>query len=244
MTANWSHGPIYCSSITASLVLQQIKVNPEYVVKLPMYQTVNIEGVDVTLLDANQYSRWEVVDYSCPGSALFLFEKKLGKRTFRILHCGDFRASPAHISHPTIRGKFLDVVYLDTTYLKSTFLRSANNSPKYGFPFQEDVITACAQKCQLLADEDISPAEEGTLGAMANWVKAPFTSEKPRGRLLVVVGTYSIGKERIVLGIAKALRTTIYATSGKRRICACLEDDELMGLLTDDPKEAQVHMTR
>lgn len=54
MTANWSHGPIYCSSITANLVLQQIKVSPEYVVKLPMYQTVNIEGVDITLLDANQ----------------------------------------------------------------------------------------------------------------------------------------------------------------------------------------------
>lgn len=54
MTANWSHGPIYCSSITASLVLQQIRVDPEYVVKLPMHQTVNIEGVDVTLIDANQ----------------------------------------------------------------------------------------------------------------------------------------------------------------------------------------------
>src|SRR5271169_5500084 len=54
MTANWTHGPIYCSSITASLVLQQIRVDPEYVVRLPMHQTVNIEGVDVTLIDANQ----------------------------------------------------------------------------------------------------------------------------------------------------------------------------------------------
>jgi hypothetical protein len=55
MTANWTHGPIYCSSITASLVLQQIKVDPEYVVRLPMHHTVNIEGVDVTLIDANQF---------------------------------------------------------------------------------------------------------------------------------------------------------------------------------------------
>jgi hypothetical protein len=55
MTANWSHGPIYCSSITGSLVLQQIKVAPEYVIKLPMHQTVNVEGVDVTLIEANQY---------------------------------------------------------------------------------------------------------------------------------------------------------------------------------------------
>jgi len=79
---------------------------------------------------------------------------------------------------------------------------------------------------------------------MTNWIKAPFISDKPRGRLLVVVGTYSIGKEKIVIGIAKALKTKIYASSGKRRICACLEDEELMGMITDDPKEGQVHMTR
>jgi len=94
----------------------------------------------------------------------------------------------------------------------------------------------------MLSDEELAPAESA-LGAMTNWVKAPFQSDKPRGRLLVVVGTYSIGKERIVVGIAKALRTKIYVSSGKRRICACLEDQELMGMLTDDPKEGQVHMT-
>lgn len=47
-----------------------------------------------------------------------------------------------------------------------------------------------------------------------------------------------------MVGIAKALGTKIYASVGKRRICACLEDQELMGLITDDPKEGQVHMTR
>jgi len=80
---------------------------------------------------------------------------------------------------------------------------------------------------------------------MTNWIKQPFTSETPtKGKLLVVVGTYSIGKERIVVGIAKALGTKIYASAGKRRICGCLEDEELMDMITDDPKEGQVHMTR
>ena len=119
MTANWSHGPIYCSSITGSLVLQQIRVDPELVVILPINQTVNIEGIDVTLIDANQSGPLMFsTNRSCPGSVLFLFEKKMGKRTFRILHCGDFRASPHHVNHPAIRGKYLDAVYLDTTYLK------------------------------------------------------------------------------------------------------------------------------
>lgn len=64
-----------------------------------------------------------------------------------------------------------------------------------------------------------------------------------RGRLLVVVGTYSIGKERICIGIAKALDSKIYAPPNKQRICAALEDPELNALLTKNPREAQVHMT-
>jgi DNA cross-link repair 1A protein len=57
-----------------------------------------------------------------------------------------------------------------------------------------------------------------------------------------VIGTYSIGKERICLGIAKALKSKIYAPPAKMRVCKCLEDDELGALLTSNPLEAQVHM--
>jgi hypothetical protein len=69
---------------------------------------------------------------SGPGSCLFLFEGPQtinagdsafkspfvgSSRTFRYLHCGDFRASPAHVLHPAVKGKRMDHVYLDTTYL-------------------------------------------------------------------------------------------------------------------------------
>ncbi|KAK5126935.1 hypothetical protein LTR85_008293 [Meristemomyces frigidus] len=64
-----------------------------------------------------------------------------------------------------------------------------------------------------------------------------------RGRLLVVVGTYSIGKERICLGIARALDCKIYAPPGKQRIVAALEDPELNARMTSDPRAAQIHMT-
>lgn len=67
--------------------------------------------------------------------------------------------------------------------------------------------------------------------------------QKSRGRLLVIVGTYSIGKERICLGIAKALDSKIYAPPGKMRIVAALEDPELDERMTSNPREAQVHMT-
>src|SRR5947207_15335520 len=64
-------------------------------------------------------------------------------------------------------------------------LNLADDSPKYTFPFQEDVIAACAEKCQLLSGEHTAHTESA-LGTIRNWIKAPFTSDKPRGRLLVV----------------------------------------------------------
>jgi hypothetical protein len=61
-------------------------------------------------------------------------------------------------------------------------------------------------------------------------------------RLLIICGTYSIGKERICKAIAQALGTRIFASPQKARIIAQLGDPELTALLTSDPHEAQVHM--
>ena len=83
---------------------------------------------------SNFSGNWASADDAAagPGSCLFLFEgaqtvnagdsafksPAVGSaRVFRYLHCGDFRASPAHVRHPAIRGKRIDHVYLDTTYL-------------------------------------------------------------------------------------------------------------------------------
>ncbi|MCO5609239.1 hypothetical protein L7F22_063463 [Adiantum nelumboides] len=78
--------------------------------------------------------------------------------------------------------------------------------------------------------------------------KVPVTpkDEKPkdRSRILVVVGTYTIGKEKIVLACARALNTKIYCTdSRKYRVYAQLDDAELHSLLTRDPLRAAVHVT-
>ncbi|KAK4507450.1 hypothetical protein PRZ48_001185 [Zasmidium cellare] len=284
LTASWSHGPIYCSKVTANLVKQQLRVDPKYVIPLEFEETIEVpgtKGVKVTMISANH----------CPGSSLYLFEKVVGKkqngepRLQRILHCGDFRACRMHVQHPLLipevrdkvsgktREQKLDVCYLDTTYL----------NPKYAFPSQEMVIKACADMCVCLSkdtpDEDDGweqmkrqRAGEG----MAKFVRKESNSEikeepvdeetaddlkveknphasqrilssandkKGRGRLLVVVGTYSIGKERICLGIARALNSKIYAPTSKQRIVAALEDPELDKLMTNNPREAQVHMT-
>ena len=264
LTASWRHGPIYCSKVTGNLVRQQLKVDPKYVVDLDFEvetQIPNTPGVRVTMIPANH----------CPGSSLFLFEKPLAKgpnpKKKRILHCGDFRACRAHLEHPLLRpdvrdaitGKSkeqkIDVCYLDTTYL----------NPRYAFPPQDSVIKACADMCVSLSKASIDDTDDwevmkrqragtgmvqflenaGREGNIKQEDVEPTSDvgKKTRGRLLVVVGTYSIGKERICMGIARALDCKIYASPGKTRICAALEDAELMGRLTSNPREAQIHMT-
>ncbi|KAI6093885.1 DRMBL-domain-containing protein [Hypoxylon rubiginosum] len=259
LTANWCHGPIYCSKVTGSLVKNQLKTAAKWVKELEFEETVEIpgtEGVTVTMIPANH----------CPGSSLFLFEKTIGKgpRKQRILHCGDFRACPAHVSHSLLKpetvdavsGKVkqqkIDVCYLDTTYL----------NPRYSFPPQDDVITACADFCKSISEdagsaEDFLTAARQEKSAMSKFVqkdgessssaatKAEGDDPKRKGkknRLLVICGTYSIGKERICKAIAQALGTKIFASAHKIRMCAQLGDPELAALMTSDPLEAQVHM--
>ncbi|PGH03437.1 hypothetical protein AJ80_08685 [Polytolypa hystricis UAMH7299] len=253
LTSSWRHGPIYCSRVTGNLVRQQLKVDPKLIIDLEFEQTVEVPNTDdvrVTMIPANH----------CPGSSLFLFEKTVGKGTnpkvHRILHCGDFRACPAHVQHPLLRPDVLDlasgktkqqridVCYLDTTYL----------NPKYAFPCQEDVVAACAEMCASLNKDQPDASDTWERGKAERTGKAmtSFLSKNgdlrtdlesgSRGKLLVVIGTYSIGKERICVGIARALKSKIYAPAPKQRICNCLEDPELSSLLTNDPLDAQVHM--
>ncbi|KAJ5781329.1 DNA repair metallo-beta-lactamase [Penicillium paradoxum] len=251
LSKSWCHGPIYCSRPTANLVRQQLRVDPKWLVDLEFESTTEVPGtggVQVTMIHANH----------CPGSSLFLFEKSSGNganaRNQRLLHCGDFRASPAQVQHPLLRPDVINPVtgksrqqHIDKCYLDTTYL-----SPKYGFPAQEDVITACSELCVRLNQEagvGLDAGKSGTGGLMDKFLSAATVNNKPAdkdsqagGRLLVVIGTYSIGKERICMGIARALGSKIFATPPKQRICACLEDPELSAMLTSNPYEAQVHM--
>ncbi|KAJ5344729.1 DNA repair metallo-beta-lactamase [Penicillium brevicompactum] len=251
LSKSWRHGPIYCSRPTANLVRQQLRVDPKWVVDLDFESTSEVPGtggVQVTMLHANH----------CPGSSLFLFEKSSGSgpnvRQQRVLHCGDFRASPAQVQHPLLRPNVTNPVTgqlrqqsINTCYLDTTYL-----NPKYGFPYQEDVIAASAELCVRLNDEagvGADTVKTGSGGLMSKFLSTKTPDNKASdgapqigGRLLVVIGTYSIGKERICMGIARALGSKIFATPPKQRICACLEDPELNAMLTTNPHEAQVHM--
>ena len=154
-----------------------------------------------------------------PGSSIFLLEGKrtihagdspyppkfLGsKRVFRYLHCGDFRASPKHILHPAIKKAALDEVYLDTTYL----------SPQYCFPPQPVVIESVSELTYSILTEGHHPGQAvvggNSGGGVAGWLRKGEGEQEKESReqkwkekgekTLVVVGTYSIGKERLAKG--------------------------------------------
>ena len=54
LSKSFKHGTIYCSSITANLVIKELRVDPKFIVRLPMDETVPVENALVTLIDANQ----------------------------------------------------------------------------------------------------------------------------------------------------------------------------------------------
>ncbi|EQL03165.1 hypothetical protein G6O67_007064 [Ophiocordyceps sinensis] len=256
LSGTWRHGPIYCSKVTGSLVKQQLRTASKWVVELEFDKSYDVPGTGatVTMIPANH----------CPGSSLFLFQKPLGagpkSGTRRILHCGDFRACPEHVGHPLLKPEVVDSItgkvrqqtihmcYLDTTYL----------NPRYSFPPQDEVIKACADLCASMSPDpdcrdDIweHSAQASGTQTMSKYFhsskadeggKTSSNNKKLGQRLLVVCGTYSIGKERICIAIAQALNSKIFVSPGKMKICKQLRDPELSALLTSSPVEAQVHM--
>lgn len=130
LTKQGKAAPIYCSRVTANLVLKQIRVAVEKIVELPFEGEMMVpdgpgKNVKVQTIDANH----------CPGSVLMLFHVSVSGSTKTYLHCGDMRATESMLSHPFLRLPHpLDVLFLDTTYAK----------PDHRFPPQERVVeTVC-----------------------------------------------------------------------------------------------------
>ncbi|KAH9000069.1 DRMBL-domain-containing protein [Lactarius akahatsu] len=242
LSSTWQAGPIYCSEGTANLIIHMLSVDPKWVHPLPMdvpTMVPNSGGVTVTLIEANH----------CPGSSLFFFEgpqtvnagdstyksSHVGSaRTFRYLHCGDFRASPQHTLHPAVKDKRIDIIYLDTTYL----------NPRYLFPAQAQVISACAELSKrLVSGKGLAEDDKGTVSKWFTLIpKSEAKGDVKLANTLILVGTYSIGKERIVKAIAKALDSKIYCDQRKAAILRCQSDPELHRMLTADPFSANVHL--
>ncbi|EDV20779.1 uncharacterized protein TRIADDRAFT_31281 [Trichoplax adhaerens] len=184
---------LYCNKITANLVSRMLHVEKQYITILPMHQSVVVDDVEVTLLDANH----------CPGSAMFVFRLRNGSVH---LHTGDFRASEEMEKLDILKNSVISELYLDTTYC----------DPSYDFPSQKFVL---------------------------DYVLATVTDAlKCNKRCLVACGTYTIGKEKVFLAIARALECKVYAQKNKLGTLQCLEIENFKTLFTSDPHSTFLHV--
>ncbi|KAJ1861873.1 repair protein PSO2 SNM1 [Coemansia sp. RSA 989] len=246
-------GHIYCSRITANCVQYRIGVDPQFIHALPMNRRCNVQGVFVTFIDANH----------CPGAVIIVFEiPQANGGMARIVHTGDFRASPDHVKQilqilavehnqpvrpAMVLNKLnsygsppIDYLYLDTTYLQ----------PTYAFPSQSQVVQAVAEFCfKVNSDKTYLPnlqtksKQQKKPMQLTNWFK--ITSKAPtrtsKRRVLFVVGSYTIGKERLFIEIAQRLGARIYVAAAKRRMLECMGSRSLLQMLSDS-MSAQVHV--
>ncbi|XP_057985792.1 uncharacterized protein LOC110662260 isoform X2 [Hevea brasiliensis] len=190
LTRSFCHGKIYCSLITARLVNMKIGIPWDKLQILPLNQTINIAGIDVTCLDANH----------CSGSIIILFEPP------NVLHTGDFRFCEKMASMIALQRCHIHTLILDTTYC----------NPQYDFPKQEAVIQFVIEAIQA---ESFNP------------------------KTLFLIGSYTIGKERLFLEVAQLLKRKVHVTAAKFRLLECLGlSKEDMQWLTLNEQESQIHV--
>ena len=217
---SWDNGKlIICTLITGKLLKLKYKIPDE---RLFMIENYGVEhqipdtNIKITAYDANH----------CPGAGIFVLECN----GLRYLHCGDFRANKKMID--ILKERYpsgFNKCYLDTTY----------DNPKYIFPPQELVINTASE---FIRDKCV------TYKAKQSRILEFFTNSKGNNaakQFLIIVGTYSIGKERLALGIAEALDTGIYCTPEKKSIMETFGWESLSKrIVSDEDKahECSVHL--
>lgn len=188
---------LFCSKITADLCMSRLGVNPKCIHIIKVDETIRVEGVEVTALDANH----------CPGAIMLVFTLPNGKS---LLHTGDFRASPLMESYPIFWNKDIHTIYLDTTYC----------NPRYDFPTQDDSLEMALF---ILRQKKLALEKVG----------------KKFSSVLIICGTYTIGKEKLFLGMARRVGCSVWACPEKDRVLHAVEGRSF-GLAP--PHSCQLHV--
>lgn len=108
LTKKFDRGIVYGTPTTIRLVKERLGVDARRLRPIRIGQRVDVDGVDVTFIDANH----------CPGAAMILFEFPNNPRAAPVLHTGDFRFHEGMRDDPHLRkaAERAPVLLLDTTY--------------------------------------------------------------------------------------------------------------------------------
>ncbi|OUM54138.1 hypothetical protein BVG19_g3489 [[Candida] boidinii] len=214
---------IICSKVTKNLLIYKFKISSKFIISMDIETELNLplnsndedRIVKIKSFDANH----------CPGSLIFNFESKF----YKYLHCGDFRVNKPMILK--LKDFKYNKIYLDTTYLSSL----------YNFPKQHDVIDSITDFCFKFNNTNEIKSNQKKVFEFFKFNNKDNDSNK-KFKTLIVIGTYSIGKERIAISIAKKLNSKIYCNFTKRETIKLLEWNELIELISDDPFNSQIHL--
>lgn len=226
---SWCQGKVYCSEITANLLIQKFKLGQDRIVVLPMDTPVWIHPtVQVICYNANH----------CPGAVVFLFQEFDNDRIVkRILHTGDFRSNDNLIEqiNQETRPHTIDQIYLDTTYL----------FPGYNFPLQESVLQVTAQFAYDLYTQGTNKIFNNKQPSIFNFLRKSYNASRCLYKYLFVIGTYSIGKEKLAIAIAMKLKSKIFIPKETRKhqiiknyLTECFPPD----IITHDITQSCVHL--
>ena len=138
----------------------------------------------------------------CPGSVVFLFELPDGRKH---LHTGDFRFAPEMLdAHNGLLRRAANVSAFQPSGSSSApagfttcYLDTTYCDPQYTFPSQRAAIDFC-----------VSAARTEGFNAQST---------------LFLVGSYTIGKEKVMLALSKAMDRPIYVEPAKHAVLSQLE---------------------
>lgn len=248
---------VYCTTITGKLLTIRIGVDPRFIFHMELDTRYCVKRFDLKLGPLNLNNGGQISEETtpglyatpltanhCPGAGIFLMESiSLDGEVRRMLHCGDFRVCRDIFSHPLLapfsldppinqtQQLHLDKVYLDTTYM----------TPTYNFPKQELVCQSTADMFHdLCADTDLFETWFGLMKQLRITDFLTLNRTKKKKKILVLVGTYVIGKEKLAIAILKRLQCQIFvldvnSRGDKHKILRTYKDDYLDSVLTSDP---------
>lgn len=259
LNKHFDAGTILCTPATGALAQSRLGVRPNHLRIIPYNTPTLVEGVRVTFLDANH----------CPGAAMVLVEARElapsaagcagssnalvataggkgahaawpghGYRVRAYLHTGDFRWTPAMATSPFLRpylpmraseahrqplailnGPLSPVApapSAPSARLEALYLDTTYSDPQYTFPPQDAVVAAAVDAVR------------------------PYASDPG---VLLMFGSYTIGKERLFMAVARALNEQVYVEPAKLRTLSLLGWDlSELSVLTTDPTASRIHV--
>ncbi|XP_028391269.1 DNA cross-link repair 1A protein-like [Dendronephthya gigantea] len=109
-----------------------------------------------------------------------------------------------------------EISTLKQASIHTLYLDTTYCDPHYSFPPQSETIEFCA-----------------SVAAKAI---------KRNAKTLIVVGTYTIGKEKIFTAVANILQCNVAVQREKYNVLKCLESDQLKKIIVQDYKNAEIHV--